>query len=55
MEYISLLQVLSSNAGYYVGHKYLDKEINDWLPYNRCSHYFATRAEAEIYLKHMLA
>ena len=53
MENISLLQVLMSNAGYYVGQTYLDKEMDCWLPYNRCSHYFATKAQAELYLKHM--
>ena len=44
---ISQLQVLKSNAGYYLGRTYHDHEINAWLPYDRQSDYFSTREQAE--------
>jgi hypothetical protein len=37
---VSELQVLKSNAGYYVGTTYYDSEMQGWFPYDRQSDYY---------------
>lgn len=56
-EYISDLQVMRSQAGWYVGRGYWDCEmLGEWdqvsypLPYSRDSEYFPTFKDAEKYL-----
>lgn len=51
---ISETKVLRSAAGYYIGHEYEDTDFGDaiWMPYDRISGYYATRAQAEIDLQH---
>lgn len=46
-DYISETKVLHSNAGYYIGHEYKDRDFDAWLPYDRISGYYATREAAE--------
>jgi hypothetical protein len=48
---ISEIQVLRSNAGYYIGRTYFDEETGCWFPYDRLSEgYYSTRQEADIAL-----
>ena len=44
---VSTTMVLRSNAGYYIGRLYKDKEFGAWLPYDRLSTYFNLHEEAE--------
>ena len=44
---ISELHVMKSAAGYYLGYTYFDEECQCWFPYDRESHYMATKEEAE--------
>ena len=46
---VSSLVTMASAAGWYVGHVYYDAEMKGWLPFDRQSHYFATREEADRY------
>lgn len=49
---ISETKVLHSNAGYYIGHEYQDRDFeNAWLPYDRISGYYANRTAAEMDLQ----
>lgn len=50
---ISDHQVLQSNAGYYVGTLYFDKEIGGWLPNSRVSDYYKSKMEAKSYLHYL--
>lgn len=43
---ISPLNVLRSQAGYYIGSTYFDQEIRSWLPYSRVSAYYRRYEEA---------
>lgn len=43
----SSLQVLHSNAGYYVGRTYLDNETGMWFPFSRETEYFPARNVAD--------
>lgn len=43
----SSLQVLQSNAGYYVGRTYLDNETGMWFPFSRETEYFPARNIAD--------
>lgn len=47
------LQVLKSNAGFYIGTLYYDKKCDCYFPNSRETHYFATQTEAEDYFKAM--
>lgn len=48
---VSEVQVLHSNAGYYIGTLYWDDQIQAWLPYERLSEwYYDTKEEAELAL-----
>lgn len=50
-ETVSDVQVLHSNAGYYIGREYLDKDFGTWMPYDRLSvEYYPTRDDAKIAL-----
>lgn len=50
---VSEVQVLHSNAGYYIGREYLDSDFDVWMPYDRLSvEYFRTREDADLALKH---
>lgn len=44
---ISETKVLRSNAGYYIGHEYQDREFDAWMPYDRISGYYASSEAAE--------
>lgn len=47
-EVVSETKVLKSNAGYYIGHEYEDKDCGGaWFPYDRLSNYFKTYELAE--------
>ena len=48
---ISEVQPMKSGAGWYAGTLYLNTEFNAWLPYDRESHYMASREEVEAYIK----
>lgn len=54
---VSATQVLRSNAGYYVGHEYLEcpeelgAEFCYWAPFDRISGYYATREAASLDLE----
>jgi hypothetical protein len=49
---LSETKVLKSNAGYYIGHEYQDRDFeNAYLPYDRISGYYATRPAAEMDLE----
>lgn len=45
------LKICQSAAGYYVGTQYWDDELKFWDAGSRDSGYFATKEEAEAYLK----
>lgn len=47
------LQVLKSNAGFYIGTLYYDEEWDCYFPNSRETHYFATQEEAENYFEQM--
>ena len=51
---ISWLQVLKSQAGWYIGRTSYDPELNMDVPYNRESDYFKTQSQAEQALKSLL-
>ncbi len=48
---LSKLQPMKSGAGWYAGTLYFDEEFQCWLPYDRESHYMATREEVKQYIK----
>lgn len=54
-ETVSDVQVLHSNAGYYIGREYLDKDFGTWMPYDRLSvEYYPTREIAQTALDNSL-
>jgi hypothetical protein len=50
---ITKLKVLKSNAGYYIGTQYFDKELNTYLPNSRDSaEYYSTYKDASTALEY---
>lgn len=50
-EQVSDIQVMQSNAGFYLGYSYFDDETQAWLPYSRETEYM-TEGEAVNALKY---
>ena len=48
---ISKPKIMSSAAGYYLGHEYWDLELEAWLPYSRDSIYYKTKEDLELVLE----
>lgn len=46
-ELVTQPKVLRSNAGYYVGREFLDKEFEMIMPYDRFTDYFKDKSHAE--------
>jgi len=47
---LSNLQPMKSGAGWYAGYLYFNDEFQCWLPYDRESHYMASKEEVEKYI-----
>jgi hypothetical protein len=44
---VSDVQIMRSNAGYYIGTEYYEADFGTWFPHNRLSGYFKTRELAQ--------
>jgi hypothetical protein len=51
---ISDCKVMKSAAGWYIGLEYWDEDLEAWLPWDRMSAYFGTKAEAKDFLQYYL-